>query len=89
MLGGFSIPAMDAVLTICPCQAGSALAASSIMGVNSRTPWTTPIRLTPSTHSQSASEFSQIKPPEPTPALLNTKLGAPKRSRTAPASASI
>ena len=51
-------------------------------------PCTTPIRLTPSTHSQSASVFSQISPPLPTPALLKTKCGAPKRCRVAAASAS-
>ena len=37
--------------------------------------------LTPITQSQSLSVFSQIRPPEPTPALLNTQCGAPKRRR--------
>src|SRR3989338_1843082 len=58
ILGAFSRPAMLAVLTMWPVQAGSLAAASSIMGVNTRTPWTTPMTLTPSTHSQSLAEFS-------------------------------
>jgi len=53
------------VLTMWPCHAGSCLAASNIMGVNTRTPWATPMRLTPSTHSQSRAVFSQIRPPAP------------------------
>ncbi len=80
---------MLAVFTMWPRQAGSFLAAASIMGVNRRTPCTTPHRFTPSTHSQSFTEFSQIRPPEPTPALLNTKCGAPKVFSTSAASASI
>ena len=44
--------------------------------------------LTPSTHSQSATVFSQIRPPAPTPALLNTICGAPKRASVAAPSAS-
>ena len=40
------------------------------------------------THSQSFSVCSQIKPPAPTPALLNTKLGTPKRCTVAAARAS-
>ncbi len=63
-------------------------AAASIIGVKTRTPCATPIRLTPSTHSQSCSVFSQIRPPAPTPALLKTKCGAPKRCSVAAASAS-
>ncbi len=46
-----------------------------------RTPWITPQRLTPSTHSQSASETDSKAPPEPTPALLHTTWTAPKASR--------
>ena len=65
------------------------MAASNIMGVNKRTPCTTPQTLTPKTHCQSATEFSQIKPPEPTPALLNTKCGTPKCATTSLAKASI
>ncbi|KAF1040252.1 MAG: hypothetical protein GAK34_03073 [Delftia tsuruhatensis] len=89
MLGGASSPAMLAVLTMWPSKDGSALAASSIMGVNSRTPWITPQRLTPSTHCQSSSVFSQTSPPAPTPALLNTKCGAPNCWRTSSARACI
>ena len=62
MFGGDSSPAMLAVFTICPRQAGSAFAAASIIGVKSRTPCTTPQRLTPSTHFQSATEFSPHQP---------------------------
>ena len=51
--------------------------------MNRRTPWITPQRFTPSTHSQSLTEFSQTRPPAPTPALLKTKCGAPKRACTA------
>ena len=54
-----------------------------------RTPCTTPIRSTPSTQSQSATEFSHTRPPAPTPALLKTKCGAPKRAFTSAASCSI
>src|SRR6218665_2198910 len=50
MLGAASSPAMLAVLTMWPRQAGSLLAAASIIGVNRRTPCTTPHRFTPSTH---------------------------------------
>ena len=39
--------------------------------------------LTPITHSQSFNDVSQIKPPAPTPALLNTKCGAPNLAKTA------
>ena len=56
--------------------------------MNTRTPCATPIRLTPITHSQSRSVCSQIRPPAPTPALLKTKCGAPKRSIVAAPSAS-
>ena len=89
MLGAFTMPAMLAVLTMWPRHCGSRAAASSIIGVNTRTPCTTPIRFTPSTHSQSLRLFSQISPPEPTPALLNTRCGAPKRSNAAAPSACI
>lgn len=77
---------MLAVFTMWPRQVGSCFAAASIMGVNRRTPCTTPQRFTPNTHSQSLTEFSQIRPPEPTPALLNTKCGAPKVFSTSAAS---
>ena len=63
-------------------------AASSIIGVNTRMPCATPITLTPSTQSQSATVFSQIRPPAPTPALLKTMFGAPKRAFVAAPSAS-
>ena len=49
---------------------------------------TTPIKFTPITHSQSFSVCSQMRPPAPTPALLNTKFGAPKRAIVAAAKAS-
>src|SRR6185295_9822741 len=88
MLGGLSRPAIDAVLTMWPSYPGSFAAAASIIGVKTRTPWTTPMTLTPSTHSQSASVFSQTRPPAPTPALLKTMCGAPKRCATARPSAS-
>jgi hypothetical protein len=80
---------MLAVLTMWPCHCGSFFAASSIIGVKTRTPWITPHRLTPSTHSQSAMVFSHTSPPAPTPALLNTKCGAPNRCATACPSASM
>jgi hypothetical protein len=88
MLGAFTRPAMLAVLTMSPRQTGSARAAASISGVKTRTPWATPIRLTPMTHSQSFSVCSQINPPAPTPALLKTKWGVPKRCSVAAARAS-
>ena len=62
-----------------PSYAGSRLGGSSIIGVNTRMPCATPIRLTPTTHSQSRGVCSQISPPAPTPALLKTRCGAPKR----------
>ncbi|MNN02397.1 hypothetical protein D3C81_1150560 [compost metagenome] len=40
--GGFSKPAIDAVLTIWPWYDGSFSAAASISGVKMRTPWITP-----------------------------------------------
>ena len=83
MFGMLTMPAIDAVLVTWPSKSGSAFAASSIIGTKVRTPCTTPIRLTPSTHSQSFSVCSQISPPTPTPALLNTKPGAPKRFNVA------
>src|SRR6218665_2184336 len=49
MLGAASSPAMLAVLTMWPRQAGSLLAAESTIGVNSRTPCIPPNRYTPST----------------------------------------
>ena len=87
MFGGLSSPAIDAVLTMWPSNPGSACAAASIIGVKQRMPCTTPIRFTPSTHSQSFNVFSQIRPPHATPALLNTKCGTPKRACVAAASA--
>src|SRR5678809_1351330 len=79
MFGGFSRPAIDAVLTMWPSYAGSISAASSIIGVKTRMPCATPMTLTPRTHAQSAALFSQISPPAPTPALLKTKCGAATR----------
>src|SRR5205814_5827872 len=46
-------------------------------------PCATPIRFTPTIHSQSFSVCSQMRPPELMPALLNTKCGTPKRSTVA------
>ena len=83
MLGALSNPAMLAVLTMWPCQPGSAAAAASIMGVKTRTPCATPMRLTPMTQSQSRAVCSQINPPAATPALLKTKLGVPKCCKVA------
>jgi hypothetical protein len=57
MLGGFSRPAIDAVLTMWPSYEGFLAAASSIIGVKTRMPWATPMTLTPSTHAQSAAVF--------------------------------
>ncbi len=51
-------------------------------------PWITPHTLTPSTHCQSRMLFSQISPPEPTPALLNTRCAAPNAASVSAASAS-
>ena len=81
-------PAIDAVLTMWPSYDGSFAAASSIIGVKTRMPWATPMTLTPSTQAQSAAVFSQIRPPAPTPALLKTMFGAPKRAFVAAPSAS-
>ena len=54
--------------------------------MNECKPWITPQRFTPSTHRQSASVWSTISPPPPTPALLQRTCAVPKRSRTASAS---
>ncbi|MCY1314523.1 hypothetical protein D9M70_651820 [compost metagenome] len=85
--GALTSPAIDAVLTMCPSYSGSFSAAASISGVKMRMPWMTLRRLTPSTHSQSCSLFSQISPPAPTPALLNSRWTVPNAARAASASA--
>ena len=68
-------PAMDAVFTMWPSPASSSL------GRKDRNPWTTPQKLTPSTHSHSLRGISQTWPPPLplTPALLQTTWTAPKR----------
>src|SRR5262245_10560538 len=57
-------------------------------GTKTRTPWTTPQRLTPTTHSHSARVLSQMAASVPTPALLQSKWTAPKASSVFWASAS-
>src|SRR5438105_1229445 len=49
-------------------------------------PWITPMTLTEKIHSQSAGFTSPIRPPAPTPALLQTTWTLPK-ARTVPAAA--
>src|SRR6185503_5220822 len=48
-------------------------------GVNARTPWITPHRLTPRIHCQSAGVFSHTAPSGDTPALLHTTCTPPSR----------
>ena len=74
MNGAATSPASDAVFTMWPSPWASS------MGRNTRMPWMTPHRLTPSTHSQSAVVRSCISPPPPTPALLQTTWTAPNAS---------
>ena len=76
-------PAIDAVLTTWPASP-----ASSMRGRKLVTPWMTPHRSTPSTHSQSFRDSSATVPPPPTPALLHNSSTLPKRSNAAAASAS-
>ena len=72
--------AIDATLTTCPSPPRA-----SIRGTKVRTPWTTPIRLTRSTASQSSRESSQVWPWRTMPALLQTTSAPPKRASTASA----
>jgi hypothetical protein len=66
-------PASEAVLTMCPSVSWSIM-----IGRNVRTPWMTPIRLTPSTQCQSSRVLVQLgNPLVPTPALLQTTCTAP------------
>src|SRR5690606_5548524 len=51
-----------------------------MIGTKVRTPWITPHRFTPSTHSQSLTLCSQTSPPAATPALLNSRCTAPNAS---------
>ena len=74
-------PATDAVFTTWPPSGFS-----TSIGMNECSPCTTPQRFTPSTHCQSASVWSTMNPPPPTPALLQSTCTVPKRSRTASAS---
>src|SRR5215469_7600791 len=62
-----------------PCPASS--------GRKARIPWTTPHRLTPSTHSQAEIGPNHGSASEATPALLHTTCTAPKRSTAAAARA--
>ena len=75
MNGRLTRPAIEAVFTTCassPC--------ASSRGTKLRRPWTTPQKLTPSTHCQSAIGTSHEFPPTKTPALLQTRCTAPKAS---------
>src|SRR3990172_2359079 len=77
-------PAPEAVFTTwhsSPC--------AIMMGTNTLTPWMTPHRLTPRTHSQSFTVCCQITPPTPTPALLQSTCTPPKVSTVNLASASM
>src|SRR5579884_379532 len=87
MSGAETNPASEAVFTTWPSPC------SMKRGTKARMPFTTPKRLTPSTHFQSVSVTSHIGPPMPTPALLCTTCTAPKfdtvwaaRASTAPGS---
>src|ERR1017187_5015733 len=53
---------------------------ASISEVNTLTPWITPHKLTPMTHSQSFHVASHGAPPAATPALLNSKCPWPNAS---------
>src|SRR3990172_4326437 len=69
-------PASEAVFTMCPSEP-----CRSITGTNVRTPWITPHRLTPITHSQSSAGTSHSVPLRgTTPALLHTMCTCPKAS---------
>src|SRR5437588_3284479 len=81
MKGAATRPATDAVFTMCP--SGWPIS----RGANVRTPWITPQRLTPITHSHVVSGTSHDNPPPPTPALLHTTCTAPNRDIAASASA--
>src|SRR4051794_12090314 len=81
--GGVINPATDAVFTMwqsSPC--------SIIAGTNAWIPWTMPIRLTPTSHSQSDSVDSHSGPLTATPALLKSRWTRPKRDTVRCASAS-
>ena len=70
MNGAATSPATDAVFTMC------ASSCCMRIGTNARTPWMTPHRLTPSTHSHVDSGVSHDSPPPPTPALLHDDVHA-------------
>ena len=75
--------ARDAVFTIAPSSW------SRSRGPNARMPCTTPMRLIPTTHSQSASGPAHASCGiPPTPALLHTTCAVPNRSKVAAASSS-
>src|SRR5215210_258932 len=76
-------PASDDVFTTCPSSP-----ASIMRGTNVRMPCKTPQKLTPITHSQSASSRCHVMPAWNTPALLHKRWTAPNRSYVRPASAS-
>src|SRR5687768_11380881 len=71
--GGEMRPDTDAVLTMCPSSCAMRC------GVKARTPCTTPHRLTPRIHCQSAALFSHTAPSGDTPALLHTTCTPPSR----------
>src|SRR5438132_12565492 len=83
MNGAATRPATEAVFTMC----ASVCCISN--GTQARTPWITPHRFTPITHSQVDSGTSHDKPPPPTPALLQKTCTPEKRSTAAAANASI
>src|SRR5215207_9431172 len=82
MPGPATRPATDAVFTMWPPSA-----LRSRWGRKAWTPWMTPHRLTSTTHFQSFSVRSLMRPPPPTPALLHTRWTAPNRSMVAAARA--
>src|SRR5688572_10367071 len=71
--GGEIRPDTEAVLTIWPSSCAIRC------GTKARTPCTTPHRLTPRIHCQSATVFSHTAPSGETPALLHTTCTPPRR----------
>ena len=79
-----NVPATELVLTMCASSPGC----SRILGTNARTPWTGPMRFTPSVHSQSVSGVSTSGEAVSTPALLHSRCTALNASYARAASSS-
>src|SRR3989344_4141742 len=76
-------PAADEVLTM-----WAGMPRARMRGKKLRTPCTTPIRFTPSTHLKSSSVASQAVPSNATPTLLKSQSTPPQRPQLASASSS-